>query len=306
MAGYLVRRLILSVFVLVGVALIVHVLVLLSGDPARAILPITAPPALVEAVRHQLGLDEPLPVQFALFLGRAVQGDFGTSTRFGTPAMAVVLDRIPATLALALTGLAISLLIAIPLGTLAALRKGTWIDAAARGAATAGQAVPNFVFAQLLILFFSVMLRALPVSGAGGVEHLILPAVVVGVASAAGLVRVLRASLLEVYSREYIRTAFAKGLTERGVLVRHAFKNAAIPVVTWLAFDVAAILSGIVVVERVFQYPGMGLLAFQAIGNRDLPIIQAVVFVSALAIVITNLVLDLVYVALDPRIRVAA
>ena len=305
MGRFLARRLLYNAFVLVGVAVVVHALVLLSGDPARAILPVTAPPELVASVRQHLGLDQPPPVQFALFLGRALTADFGDSTRFGVPALQVVLERVPPTLLLALLGLLISLGIALPLGTAAALRRGTWIDAGARTIAAIGQAVPNFVLAQILILVFAVTLRALPVSGIGTPAHLVMPGLVVGFASSAGLVRILRSALLEVYSREYIRTAFAKGLSERRVLLRHALRNAAIPVVTWLAFDVAGILSGIVIVERVFQYPGMGLLAFQAIANRDLPVIQAVVFLSGLAIVTTNMLLDVAYSRLDPRIRMA-
>lgn len=303
MLGYLGRRLAWNAFVLVGVAFIVHGLLLLTSDPARALLPPTTPPDVVESFRRAHGFDRPFPIQFALFLPRALTGDFGDSIRFGEPALGVVLERVPATLALALTGLAIAIAISLPLGIAAAMRQGSWIDQAARGVVVVGSAVPNFVVAQVLILVLAVGLRWLPVSGAGSPAHLVLPGVVVGLASAAGLVRILRTSLLEVFSREYIRTAYAKGLSERAVVVRHALRNAAIPVVTFLAFDVAAILSGVVIVERVFAYPGMGLLATQAVTNRDLPLIQAFVFVSALTIVTANLLLDVVYAVIDPRIR---
>lgn len=305
MGAFLVRRLLYNAFVLAGVAFIVYALVFLASDPARALAPITAPPEVVQAIREKYGLDEPVPVQFARFVVRAVQGDFGTSTRFNEPALDVVLERIPATLLLAGAGLLIALAIAVPLGMIAALRKGTWIDHSARSVALFGQAVPNFVLGQVLVLAFAVGLGWLPVSGAGGPEHLVLPAVVVGVTSSAGLMRILRSALLEVYGREYIRTAYAKGLGERAVLLGHALKNASIPFVTFLAFDVAAILSGVIIVERVFQYPGMGLLAVQAITNRDVPVIQAFVFVAGATIVTTNLLLDLAYSVLDPRIRVA-
>lgn len=303
MAAFLVRRLAYQVLVLVGVAFLVHVLILLSADPARALLPPTTPPEAVEAFRRAQGWDQPLPAQFAAFLGRAVQGDFGTSIRFGEPALHVVLDRVPATLGLGLTGLAIALAIAAPLGSVAALRRGTWIDGAVRGFAVLGASVPGFVLGQLLILTVAVGLRALPVSGAGSPAHLVLPGIVVGIGSTPGLVRILRASLLEVYGRDYIRTAFAKGLSVRAVLLRHALRNAAIPVVTFLAFDIAALLSGVIIVERVFAYPGMGLLAVQAISGRDMPVIQAFVFVAAMTIVTTNVLLDIVYTQLDPRIR---
>jgi peptide/nickel transport system permease protein len=304
MVGFLGRRLAYNALVLVGVAFVVYALVLLTSDPARALLPPTTPPEVIEAFRRAHGYDRPFIVQFALFLSRAVVGDFGNSIRYGEPALGVVLERVPATLALSITGLAIALAIAVPLGVAAAMREGTWIDGVARGVIVTGSAVPNFVVAQVLILVVAVGLRALPVSGAGTPAHLVLPGLVVGLASSAGLVRILRSSLLDVFGREYIRTAYGKGLGERAVVIRHAIRNAAIPVVTFLAFDVASILSGVVIVERVFAYPGMGLLATQAVTNRDLPLIQAFVFVSALTIVTANVLLDLAYVALDPRIRV--
>ena len=304
MLAYLARRLLYNAFVLVGVAFLVYALVFLASDPVRALAPIDAPPEVLDAIRRSYGFDQPLPVQFVRFLGRAVQGDFGTSIRFGQPAMSVVLERVPLTLTLGVLGLGVASLIAVPLGVLAAVRRGSRLDAFARAVAVAGQGIPNFVLGPVLVLVFAVTLRWLPVSGAAGPSSFVLPALVVGVGSAAGLVRILRSSLLEVLGQEYIRTARAKGLSEGSVLARHAFRNAAIPVVTFLAFDVAALLSGIVVVERVFQYPGMGLLAVQAITNRDLPVIQAFVFLAALLIVTVNLVLDVVYTLLDPRVRV--
>ena len=304
MLAYLARRLLYNAFVLVGVAFLVYALVFLASDPVRALAPIDAPPEVLDAIRRSYGFDQPLPVQFVRFLGRAVQGDFGTSIRFGQPAMSVVLERVPLTLTLGVLGLGVASLIAVPLGVLAAVRRGSRLDAFARAVAVAGQGIPNFVLGPVLVLVFAVTLRWLPVSGAAAPSSFVLPALVVGVGSAAGLVRILRSSLLEVLGQEYIRTARAKGLSEGSVLARHAFRNAAIPVVTFLAFDVAALLSGIVVVERVFQYPGMGLLAVQAITNRDLPVIQAFVFLAALLIVTVNLVLDVVYTLLDPRVRV--
>jgi peptide/nickel transport system permease protein len=303
--AFLVRRLVYNALVLVGVLFIVYALVFLSGDPARAVLPLTAPPEVVEELRRAYGFDQPVPVQFVRFLGRAVQGDFGLSTRFGQPALGIVLERVPLTLTLGLLGIGVALLIALPLGMLAAVRRGTWVDALARTIAVAGQGIPNFVLGPILVLIFAVFLRWLPVSGAAGPSSFVLPAIVVGVGTAAGLTRILRSALLDVYGRDYIRTARAKGTRERQVLTRHALRNAAIPVVSFVAFDVAAILSGIVIVERVFQYPGMGLLAVQAITNRDIPVIQAFVFLAALMIVTTNLMLDLVYTWLDPRIRVS-
>jgi peptide/nickel transport system permease protein len=302
---YLGRRILFDVLVLVGVLFLVDVLVYLSGDPVRALVPPSAGPEVVERVRVLYGFDQPLPVQFVRFLSRAVQGDFGTSVRFGTPALGVVLERVPLTLLLGLSGLLIGLAIALPLGLLAARRRGTWVDLTARGVAVVGQGVPNFVMGPVLVLLFAVSLGWLPVSGASSPSSLILPAIVIGLGAAAGLTRILRSALLEELGRDYIRTARAKGVAERAVLRRHALRNAAIPVVTFLAFDIAALLSGIVVVERVFQYPGMGLLATQAITNRDIPVIQAFVFLAALMIVTTNLLLDVAYAVIDPRVRVS-
>ena len=305
MIPFIGRRILFDVLVLVGVLFLVDALVYLSGDPVRALVPPSAGPEVIERVRVLYGFDQPLPVQFLRFLSRAVQGDFGTSVRFGTPALGVVLERVPLTLLLGLSGLLIGLAIAVPLGMLAARRRGTWVDLTARGVAVVGQGVPNFVMGPVLVLLFAVSLGWLPVSGASSPSSLILPAVVVGLGAAAGLTRILRSALLEELGRDYVRTARAKGVSDRAVVRRHALRNAAIPVVTFLAFDIAALLSGIVVVERVFQYPGMGLLATQAITNRDIPVIQAFVFLAALMIVTTNLLLDVAYVVIDPRVRVA-
>ena len=305
MIPFIGRRILFDVLVLVGVLFLVDALVYLSGDPVRALVPPSAGPEVIERVRVLYGFDQPLPVQFLRFLSRAVQGDFGTSVRFGTPALGVVLERVPLTLLLGLSGLLIGLAIALPLGMLAARRRGTWVDLTARGVAVVGQGVPNFVMGPVLVLLFAVSLGWLPVSGASSPSSLILPAVVVGLGAAAGLTRILRSALLEELGRDYVRTARAKGVSDRAVVRRHALRNAAIPVVTFLAFDIAALLSGIVVVERVFQYPGMGLLATQAITNRDIPVIQAFVFLAALMIVTTNLLLDVAYVVIDPRVRVA-
>jgi peptide/nickel transport system permease protein len=304
MVAFLARRLAYNAFVLVGVAFVVHGLVLLTSDPARALLPPTTPAETIESFRRAHGYDQPFPIQFALFLSRAAGGDFGTSIRFGQPALDIVLERLPATLALSLLGLGIALVVAVPLGIAAAMREGSWVDQAARGVVVVGSGVPNFVVAQVLILVVAVGLGTLPVSGAGSAAHLVLPGLVVGLSSAAGFVRIIRSSLLDVFGHDYIRTAYAKGLSDRAVVVRHALRNAAIPIVTFLAFDLAAVLSGVIVVERVFAYPGMGLLATQAVTNRDLPLIQAFVFVAALTIVTVNVLLDVAYLVLDPRIRV--
>lgn len=303
MAWFLVRRLLANVVVVLGVAFVVFALVFPTGDPARALLPLDAPPDAVESLRRTLGFDQPIPIQFVGFLGRAIQGDFGTSTRTLEPALGMVLARVPATLTLGLAGVLVSLLISIPLGIVAAVRPGSWVDVLARSLAVVGQAVPGFVLGQVLILVFAVTWRILPVSGSGSPAHLVLPAIVIGLGSAAGLTRILRSSLLDVLGSHYIRTARAKGLSPRRVVLGHALRNAAIPFVTFLAFDLAAILSGVIIVEVIFSYPGMGLLVVQAVTNRDLPVIQAFTFVAAVTIVTVNLALDVLYGLLDPRIR---
>jgi peptide/nickel transport system permease protein len=302
---YLGRRVAGGVVVLLGVSLLVFGLVYLTGDPARAQLPANTPQAVVDAFRQQHGLDRPIPVQYLDFLAHAVQGDFGTSLRYGQPALGVVLERLPATLALGGLGVLVALLIAVPLGIAAARRQGGKVDRIARGVALTGQAVPSFILAPLLIAVFAVTLHWLPVSGSSGPAYLVLPALTIGLAASAGLIRILRSSLLEVYGRDHIRTARAKGLDEDAVMRRHALRLAVIPVVTFLAFDVAAILSGVVVVEVIFAWPGMGRLAYTAISGRDIPVIQAFVFIAAVVIVGVNLLLDVVYGVLDPRIRPA-
>ena len=286
-------------------AFIVFALVFLASDPARALLPWMPPPDAVESLRRTLGFNQPIPIQFLGFVGRAIQGDFGTSTRTLEPALGMVLARVPATLTLGLAGVAVSLFISIPLGIVAAVRPGSWVDVLARSLAVVGQAVPGFVLGQVLILVFAVTWRILPVSGSGSPAHLVLPAIVIGLGSAAGLTRILRSSLLDVLGSHYIRTARAKGLSPRRVVLRHALRNAAIPFVTFLAFDLAAILSGVIIVEVIFSYPGMGLLVVQAVTNRDLPVIQAFTFVAAVTIVTVNLALDVLYGLLDPRIRLS-
>ena len=264
MIPFIGRRILFDVLVLVGVLFLVDVLVYLSGDPVRALVPPSAGPEVIERVRVLYGFDQPLPAQFVRFLARAVQGDFGTSVRFGTPALGVVLERVPLTLLLGLTGVLIGLAIALPLGLLAARRRGTWVDLTARGVAVVGQGVPNFVMGPVLVLLFAVSLGWLPVSGRRRRRRSSCRRLVVGLGTAAGLTRILRSALLEELGRDYIRTARAKGVPDRAVVRRHALRNAAIPVVTFLAFYIAALLSGIVVpVERVFQPRGMGLLAIR-------------------------------------------
>lgn len=303
MFGYLTQRLLQSLLVVLGVSMIVFALLYLSGDPAALMLPIEASPQDVAEFRHQMGFDRPIQEQYLLFLGRAARGEFGNSLRHGGPALQLVVDRLPATLELTLMALFVSLLIAIPAGIVSAVKKDSVYDAGAMLMALAGQCIPSFWLGILLILVFSVGLRLLPVSGRGGIEHLILPAVTLGMATAAVKTRLLRSSLLEVLSKDYVRTARAKGLTDKAVLYRHVLKNAAIPVVTVIGLQMGTLMGGAIITETVFAYPGMGLLAIQAIRNRDIPVVQSFVMVIAIVITVMNLLVDLLYTYLDPRVK---
>jgi peptide/nickel transport system permease protein len=303
MGTFILRRLLHGLVVLFGVSIIVFLLMHLGGDPAAVLLPLDTPPQQIEAFRHAMGFDRPLPVQYFLFLTRALQGDFGYSYHYRTDALTIVLERMPATIKLAFSALLISLVVAIPAGILSALKKNSWFDLFTRTFVLLGQAVPGFWLALMLIIVFGVRLHWLPVSGAEGWKSLVLPAIAAGAFSMASITRLLRSNLVETLGEPYIQTAKSKGLSRRAVLVRHALKNAAIPTVTVIGLQMGWLLSGAVIAEVVFAYPGMGRLAVTAIGYRDLPVVQAFVAVSAIIVVSINLMVDLVYSWLDPRIR---
>ncbi len=302
---YLFQRLVQGILVLLGVTTIVFALTFLAGDPASTLAPLDTTPAELEAFRHNMGLDRPVPVQYLDFLAHAVRGDFGMSYSSHEPAMGVVLERLPATLRLAGAAVLFALVVAIPLGLLAAMNHDSWIDSAARFFAFLGQSIPVFLLGMVLILVFAVGLRWLPSSGGESWKSLILPAISVGAFSAAVLARLLRSSLLEVLSQEYIRTAYAKGLRGRTVVVRHALRNAALPFVTMLGLQVGFLLSGAVVAETIFAYPGMGRLAVEAISRKDVPVIQSFVTIAAVIVIAANLFVDLLYTRIDPRIRLS-
>ena len=302
---YLFQRLVQGLLVLLGVTTIVFALTFVAGDPASTLAPLDTTPAELEQFRHNMGLDRPVPVQYLDFLVHAVRGDFGMSYSSHEPAMGVVLERLPATLRLTGAAVLFALVVAIPLGLLAAMYHDRWIDAAARFSAFLGQSIPVFLLGMVLILVFAVGLRWLPSSGGESWKSLILPAISIGSFSAAVLARLLRSSLLEVLSQEYIRTAYAKGLAGRAVVVRHALKNAALPFVTMLGLQVGFLLSGAVVAETIFAYPGMGRLAVEAISRKDVPVIQSFVTIAAVIVIAANLFVDLVYTRIDPRIRLS-
>jgi ABC-type dipeptide/oligopeptide/nickel transport system permease component len=301
--GYVARKVFHTLLVAVGVITLVFIALRMSGDPAAAMLPGDASVDETIALRRTLGLDRPLYVQYAGFLRSAVTGDFGTSFRHQQPAFELVLERLPATLELAFAALVLALVVALPLGILAAVYRGGPVDAAAMVFAVIGQATPYFWMGIMLILIVAVQLDWLPTSGRGGVERLILPAVTLGTHFAASLARLTRTSMLEVLGQNFVTTARAKGLSERSVILGHVLKNAAVPVVTLIGLQFGTLLGGAVVTETIFAWPGVGRLAVQSIFVRDYPVVQAGVLVLALTFVALNLLVDLLYGWLDPRIR---
>jgi ABC-type dipeptide/oligopeptide/nickel transport system permease component len=288
--------------ILTMIFLLIHIV---PGDPVEQMLGPDAQAADVLRFRHDLGLDLPLRVQYGHYLGGLVRGHWGDSYRFREPVFGLVFERYPATLELAVAALAVCLAMAIPAGVFSASRRGTGGDRATSVLTLLGLSIPNFALGPLLILFFSVKLGWLPVSGRGGLTHLILPAVTLGAALAAILTRMVRGSMLEELSSDYVRTARAKGLRERAVLFRHAFPNALIPIITIVGLQFGTLLAGTIVTETIFSWPGIGRLAVQAIQSRDYPLLQGCILVIALSYVLVNLLTDLLYALADPRVRVS-
>jgi peptide/nickel transport system permease protein len=292
--------------VAVGVSLVVFGLVHLSGDPVLLMVSSDAPADVIATTRHELGFDRPLHAQFIDYVARAARGDLGVSLRSSLPVAALIRDRLPATVELTVAALLIAVAIAIPAGIVSAVKRGSALDRLAMVGAVAGQAVPIFWLALLLIAFFGVYLRWFPVFGRGSLAHLVLPAVSLSTVILGRLARLVRGSMLEVLGQDYVRTARAKGVGEVRVLAGHALKNAAIPIVTLLGLQFAQLLGGAVVTETIFAWPGIGRLVVEAIFNRDFPVVQGVVLVVSLIFVAVNLLVDLTYAALDPRIRTEA
>ena len=301
---FVVRRLALTIPVLLGVATLVFALIhLIPGDPAQAMLGEAAPQADVDALRRQLGLDRPLVEQYAAYLAGIVRGDLGTSLRTGTAVSAQIAERLPATFELAFAAMSVALVLALPLGIAAAAWRGTWVDHAAMTLALAGMSIPNFWLGPLLAIVFAVELGWLPVSGRGGVEHFVLPALSLGLALAAILARMTRAAVLEELREPYVRAARARGVSRLRALVSHAFRNSLIPVVTIVGLQFGAVLTGAVITETIFSWPGIGRLLIQSIGFRDYPLVQGCILLIAVTYVAVNLLTDLAYGLLDPRIR---
>lgn len=299
--------------VFIVTAVVFAVTLLLPGDPALAILGVqqAKDERAVQALRDELGLNQPVPVQYVKWLGRVASGDFGQSILNKQPVLQALAERLPVTLELGLLSMALSVVVALPLGIYAAVRHDTLADLVMSVGSLIGIAMPSFWLGILMIELFAVGLRLLPASGyvpfsqnpSANLQYLIMPVVVLGLESAAGLMRQVRSAMLEVIGQDYVRTAYAKGVTTRCVLWRHALRNALIPVVTIVGLRVARLIGGAAVVESVFALPGVGRLAIESIFNRDFPVLQAIVLVAALAVLLSNLLTDLLYGLLDPRIR---
>jgi ABC-type dipeptide/oligopeptide/nickel transport system permease component len=303
MKSYLLRRGWQSILVLLGVSVVVFLILHLTGDPALLLLPPDATAEDIAKFRQAMGFDDPVAVQYVRFLKGALQGDFGESVRHGEPAMGLVVERLPATFELAGAGLLLALCLAIPAGIVSAVRRNTAVDYVSTVVALLGQAMPTFWLGIMLILLFSVRLSWLPSSGRGDLEHLILPAITLGLFTTARITRLTRSGMLEVLGQDYIRTARAKGVSEPPVVWKHALKNASIPIVTIVGIELGTLLGGSVITETIFAWPGVGRLSVQAIFNRDYPVVQAAVFLLAATFVFVNFLVDVVYTYLDPRIR---
>ena len=322
----MIRRLLQSVLVIFGVTIITFLALHMGGDPTYLYVSERAGPEEIAATRAKLGFDKPLSVQYLHFAEALLHGDLGTSLTYRTPALQVVLDRFPATLELTLFALIVAVTVAVPLGVLAALYRGRPLDGGIMVVALIGQSIPSFWLGIMLILTIGLGLRWLPISGRvplldpllegdlfgmlrrlpRALPYLIMPGITIALFSLARTARLVRSSMLEVLSQDYVRTARSSGLTEFRVIVHHALRNAWLPIITMLGLEFGFLLSGVVVVETIFSWPGVGRLVFNAINHRDIPLVQAAVILFSLVFVGLNLLVDLVYAQLDPRIRLAS
>jgi ABC-type dipeptide/oligopeptide/nickel transport system permease component len=304
MTAYLLKRFLVAIPVLLVTAFLVFGALHLSpGDPVDMIVGPIAPEEVRERVRSELGLDEPLPVQFFLYMGHVVRGDLGESILSKRPVADLIKQKLPITAQLGLAAFILAYSLALPLGIIAALRRNTFVDYASMILALIGVSMPGFWLGLLLIYAFAVHLKLFPPTGYGGIEYLILPALALGLPRVGRIARITRSSLLEVIGQDYIRTARAKGLGERAVVVKHAVRNSLIPIISLMGLDLGYIVGGAVVIEHVFARPGIGDLMLQSIYSRDFPVLQGCMFVLALAIILGNILADLTYTFVDPRIR---
>lgn len=320
---FLARRLLQSIIVLIGVTLISFVSLQIGGDPTYLFVSENASTEEIEAARIALGFDRPLHIQYLSYIGNVMQGDFGNSLSYRQPAMDVVLEAMPATIELTFFSLVLAIGLSIPLGIFAALNRGKPVDGGIMVIAMLGQSIPNFWMGIMMFLFFGLYLGWFPISGnepflgpllegefaeafaslPSTIHHMVLPALAVGTYTLARNARLVRSSMLEVLQQDYVRTARSKGISERRVIYHHAMRNAWLPVVTMIGLEFGFLLGGVVVVETVFSYPGIGRLVFNAINQRDIPVVQASVLLIAAIFILLNLIVDLVYARLDPRVK---
>ncbi|MBE9546250.1 MAG: ABC transporter permease [Proteobacteria bacterium] len=302
MLQYILKRLWHTVYVVIGISMISFFFIHLSGDPVLLMLPGDASDQEIEELREQLGFNDPLYVQYVRFASKAIRGDFGESLYYHVPVMELVIERLPASLELAVAAMVFALVLAVPIGIISAVRRGSMLDMGSMLGALLGLSMPHFWLGIMLMLLFSVHLGWLPTSGRGTMAHLIMPAVSLGLSLMAMFARLTRSVMLEVLSLDYIRTARAKGLREEIVISKHALKNALIPLVTVAGMQFGFLIGGTVIIETVFAWPGLGRLVIQAIFSRDYPLVQAIVFILSLLFVGMNLLVDILYVYLDPQI----
>lgn len=305
MRAYLTKRLIHSIIIIIGISLVVFIISRMTGDPVSIMVDFTTPKEDRDIIRKELGLDKPIAVQYLIFIKNAVKGDFGTSIRYEEPALDLVFQRIPITLKLLAVTLVWSLVTAIPIGIISAIKRNSIFDLAGMAFTFIGQSIPSFWLGIMMIMVVGVHFRLLPISGFGSGElsYIIMPAITLGAFGMASFARITRSSMLEVMDSDYIQTARAKGMRETFVVIKHALRNALIPIVTILGLQIAGLLGGAVITEQIFAYPGVGWLAVQSIYNRDFPVIQAIVMIVSIGVVATNFIVDIVYTIIDPRIR---
>lgn len=305
MSGYLTKRFLHSIVIIIGISIAVFIISRLTGDPVSIMVGPDTSNADRAVIRKELGLDRPIPVQYLFFLKEALQGNFGKSIRYEEPAFRLVLQRIPATSRLIFFTLLWALVFSIPIGILSAIKRNSFFDLVGMAFTFLGQSIPSFWLGIMLIMTVGVYFRLLPISGYGGgdIAHIIMPSLTLGAFEMASFARITRSSMLEVLNMDYVQTARAKGLSEFIVVVKHSLRNALIPIVTILGLHIALLMGGAVITEQIFAYPGIGWLAVQSIYNRDFPVIQAIVMTVSMGIVATNFLLDILYTFIDPRIR---
>ncbi|QKE71659.1 ABC transporter permease [Arthrobacter citreus] len=304
MTQYILNRIVSAIIVIFGISILSFFLIhLIPGDPVKIMLGLNASPEQVAKLTHHLGLDKPLLVQYLQYINNVFHGDFGTSLKTGRPVLTEILDRFPETIKLAAIGMVFAVIIGIALGILAAKYKDTIIDTFCTGLATLGVSIPSFWLGILLILVFSVKLSWFPIADGTGLRSLILPAITLGVVMSTMISRLTRNGMVEVLSNDFIRTARSKGLEERHILFRHAFRNVLIPIITVIGLQIAALLGGTVIIEQVFNWPGLGTLSIGAIMSRDFPMIQGTVLFMGAVYVSVNILVDIVYSLIDPRVK---